>query len=45
MRTMRVDAFLTFLKELEKTEGLAFEAKQEVQKSIKIAEQSLKGGN
>lgn len=42
MRVMRVDSFLCFLKELEKTEGLAFEAKKAVQDSIAICEERLK---
>jgi len=41
MRTMRVDSFLCFLKELEKTDGLAFEARKAVEDSIRIAEASL----
>lgn len=41
MRTMRVDSFLLFLRELEKTDGLAFEARTAVEGSIKIAEAML----
>jgi hypothetical protein len=38
MRTMRVDSFLRFLRELEKCDGLAFEARKHVEDSIRIAE-------